>query len=465
MVFNSLLFFFTVVPILGIHFALHRRYPRADKIAILLYSLFFYGMWNPWFLFLILFSTYVDYRVALLMEQYPSKKRLLLAVSVITNIGLLSFFKYYNFFVSTVGLAAKWTGASLNAPILHVVLPLGLSFYTFEALSYTIDVYRGVLKPQQSLLNVALFIAFFPHLIAGPIVRAKDLIVQFERPARVSYPALADGILLIVVGLFMKCVIADNAAARVNPLFANWQTNSLADNWDAAMMFGVQVYGDFAGYSAIAIGLARMMGYRIRANFLSPYGAVGFADFWTRWHISLSSWLRDYVYFSIGGLRRRRWNLYRNLLITMLIAGLWHGASFLFILWGALHGIYLCIERWITSSIRVPNHWARRFAPLGIVATFLLVSITWLLFRASTFSQCGAMMRGLFTGSIRPHNGERLDFIIISMVLIVESVGARVNLLRIVAAIPVLRAALIIFALLAVYFFSGSGRQFIYFQF
>lgn len=422
-------------------------------------------MWNPWFLCLIFFSTYVDYRVALLMGQYPRKKRLLLAASVITNIGLLSFFKYYNFFVSTISFATRWVGASWSAPMLHLFLPLGLSFYTFEALSYTIDVYRGVLKPQKSLLNVALFIAFFPHLVAGPIVRAKDLLGQFERPARVSYAAIADGILLIVVGLFMKCVIADNAATRVNPLFADWQTNTLADNWDAAMMFGVQIYGDFAGYSAIAIGLARVMGYRIKANFRSPYGAVGLADFWTRWHISLSSWLRDYVYFSIGGLRRRRWNPYRNLLITMLIAGLWHGASFLFILWGALHGIYLCIERWITSNIRVPDQWARRLAPVGMLATFLLVSIAWVLFRASTFAQCSAMMRGLFRGSIGLRNGWRLDFVMIAMVLIVEAVGARVNLLRFIAAVPVLRMMLIVFALLALYYFSGAGRQFIYFQF
>lgn len=468
MVFNSALFFLTLIPVLAWHFLLCRSRPTLCKYGILLYSFVFYGLWNPYFLILLLGSTYIDYQSALWMERYPARKKTYLLFSIISNIGTLAVFKYYNFSVLTAGSLFKLAGVPWHAPTLDIVLPVGLSFYVFEALSYTIDVYRGILTPRRAFLDVALFVAYFPHLVAGPIVRARDLMPQFERGPRISRGNLADGVLLVVVGLFLKCVVADNAAHRVNELFAHWYHNSVPQNWAAAMLFGVQVYGDFAGYSAVAVGIARMMGYFIPFNFNFPYGSAGFSDFWRRWHISLSSWLRDYLYIPLGGNRKGAVRTYCNLMATMLLGGLWHGASWMFVLWGAMHGAYLCAERLFREKLKGTAILKLLDGPLAavtIVLTFVTVSVTWIPFRATHIRQCLTMIRGLAFAPLHAYPGMAIDFAVIAAVFLFDWHWARRRLLTYVARRPWVRSGVIACALVVLWFFTGQKNAFIYFQF
>jgi alginate O-acetyltransferase complex protein AlgI len=468
MVFNSYLFCLTLIPILVFHFLTCQRHQRLNKNVILLYSYFFYGLWNPYFLLLLFASTYIDYRCALAMPRWPRYRKVFLLISIFTNIGLLGFFKYYNFFASSAAHAAGAFGTDWQPPLMDVVLPVGLSFYTFEALSYTIDVYLGKLEPRKDLIDVALFVAYFPHLVAGPIVRASSLLPQFESPPRIRKTAIADGALMVVIGLFMKCVVADNTAVRVNALFANWRDNSVWQNWSAGMLFGVQVYGDFAGYSSIAIGIARITGYTIPANFNFPYGAIGFSDFWRRWHISLSSWLRDYLYIPLGGSRCGETRALFNLMATMVLGGLWHGASWMFVIWGAIHGAYLCAERvlraWLPNWIRGDGFFSTVSSFAVALATYLTVSITWIPFRAGNIEQCLAMLRGLFDGRLSGEV-EILDFALPCAVFLFDYYWARRRFMKLICRYSVIRLALLVVLLLALYFYSGETNVFIYFQF
>ncbi|MCC2672115.1 MAG: hypothetical protein K0Q72_4587, partial [Armatimonadetes bacterium] len=321
---------------------------------------------------------------------------------------------------------------------------------------------------RNSLLDVALFVAYFPHLVAGPIVRAQYLIPQFETCPRFRLHTIMDGVFMVVFGLFAKCVVADNVAPRVNLLFDNWRFNSPLENWAAGLLFGVQVYGDFAGYSGIAIGLARVMGYYIPANFLNPFGAIGFSDFWRRWHISLSSWLRDYLYIPLGGNRLGSGRTYFNLFATMLLGGLWHGASWMFVLWGAMHGGYLCAERLARSMFRMPVLPKQAAAAIGVagaVATYLTVAITWIPFRAPAIYPCLVMMKGLFIGSFRPHPQFLFDFGIAAAVFCFDYYWARRKFFAYVKRRPGVRYALLTVFLVSLYFFSGAKNTFVYFQF
>jgi len=469
MVFNSLFFFITLFFFLIFYFAFKDRQPRTAKIGTLIYSYFFYGMWNPAFLLLLMVSTIIDYLAARGIEANPQRKKLFLIMSLTSNLGLLGFFKYFNFFVDTAETLSKMVGISWSPPFLQVALPVGISFYTFQTLSYTIDVYRGEIKAKKSFIDIAFFVAFFPQLVAGPIVRARDFLPQLMKSPIIQEKNWTSGIGLVLSGLFLKVVVADNVSGRVNFLFANWEINGMLENWAAAMLFGVQIYGDFSGYSLIAIGLAKIMGFHIPRNFNSPYTAAGFSDFWRRWHISLSTWLRDYLYISMGGNRKGTRRTYVNLMITMLLGGLWHGASFLFIAWGALHGLYLCVERLLRDrlrNIRFETVWAQRLLIMaGILFTYIMVSLAWIPFRAETAEQGITMMIGLFTGEFSFYRNLASDYLVILVVFLFHSLTRRYDIFNLIEKNDGFRFGIIAVILLSLFYFSGERTDFIYFQF
>lgn len=404
MLFNSFGFWLFFVLVLVIY---QRLQHRGQNVLLLVASYFFYGCWDWRFLGLIVFSTFVDYFVALGIEGADSRrrKRLLLLVSMTANLGLLAFFKYYGFFAQELTELLHAVGAPAMVPTLRIILPVGISFYTFQTMSYTIDVYRGDCKAARSLLDFAVYVAFFPQLVAGPIERASHFLPQVLAERRPTAIDFRDGLYLVISGMFRKVVIADNMAPLVNTIFA--QKAAELSGWE--VMFGIyafafQIYGDFSGYSAIARGVSKWLGFDLMANFHMPYFAVSPSDFWRRWHISLSQWLRDYLYIPLGGNRGGTLATYRNLTLTMLLGGLWHGANWTFVVWGAIHGAMLCVYRALGDG-RSPR--AEQASPLrrgcAMVLMFHLVCFAWLFFRAESLTQAITMLGCLGTwGAISP---------------------------------------------------------------
>ena len=399
MIFNSLEFFIFLPLVLAAYYALNLR---GQNVLLLVASYFFYGWWDWRFLSLLLISTVVDYAVGLAIARQPARKRGWLMLSMTANLGLLGFFKYFNFFVDSAAALLMAMGFEPHLPVLRIILPVGISFYTFQTMSYTIDVYRGQLAPARNLLDFALYVSFFPQLVAGPIERATHLLPQFSRPRVVTRPMIESGCFLILLGLFRKVVVADGVAPLANAVFASAQTASGPELCLGAMFFAIQIYGDFAGYSDIARGTARLFGFDIMVNFAQPYLSRNITEFWRRWHISLSTWLRDYLYIPLGGNRRGIAATYRNLFLTMWLGGLWHGARWNFVIWGALHGLYLAIHKlWLARRGLKPEtgavvHFGAR-ALGGVVLTFLLVDLTWIFFRCSTLAQAVSYLQGLVT--------------------------------------------------------------------
>jgi alginate O-acetyltransferase complex protein AlgI len=327
--------------------------------------------------------------------------RVALAVSIISNVTVLATFKYFNFFAANVGAALQALGANVSAPTLRLLLPIGISFYSFEAISYAVDAYKQRTTVARSYLDLLLFITFFPHLVAGPIVRARDFLPQLESRRSVTMEDLVTGLQWIIVGYFFKVGVADNLSSSVEHVFAAPQTVSTTEAWLATLYFAVQIFCDFAGYTSVARGLAKIMGFDLTPNFDFPYLARGFSDFWKRWHISLSSWLRDYVYIPLGGSRAGRATTYRNLMITMLVGGLWHGASWTFVVWGGLHGAYLVVEHAVRARSR-RDASALKSRPNTTVEigymlfTFVLVLVAWVFFRAASLTDAHALLRVMF---------------------------------------------------------------------
>lgn len=387
MIFHSIDFvlFFLLVT------AAYWRMPqRGQNVLLLVSSYVFYGYVHPWFLILIGTSTVIDYGAARGMEAWPERRTRFLWVSIISNFGMLGFFKYFNFFAENVAEVLASVGLSVSPPMLRILLPVGISFYTFQAMSYTIDVYRGELRARRSLLDVAVFISFFPHLVAGPIQRASFLLPQVESTRRFSIEQARSGFLLICWGFFKKLVIADNVGVIANKVFA------LADPsfpilWAGVFAFAIQIYADFSAYTDIARGTSRWLGFELTENFDHPYMARTPSDFWRRWNISLSSWFRDYVYVPLGGSRAGELAWARNVMITFLLSGLWHGASWNYVLWGLYHGLLLILTRAHTilrpaSSLRwVPSASPRPLViGLQVAGMFVLTNIGWLLFRETS---------------------------------------------------------------------------------
>ena len=377
------LFFFLIV--FGVYWSLRGNATR--KVWLLVCSYFFYACWDWRFLFLLMGSTSLDYAIGRLLGHVQSKpiRRALVTASLCVNLGLLEFFKYFNFFTGSAVALLGWMGLHASIHTLAIILPVGLSFYTFQSMSYTLEIYRGHLDPVRKPLDLAFFIAFFPQLVAGPIVRATTFLPQVHEARRFASVDFRSALVLFLVGFVKKACIAENAAPFVDQYFASPESYSAMSCWIAVLLYAVQIYCDFSGYTDMAIACARMLGYELTINFNFPYFANSVADFWRRWHISLSTWLRDYLYISIGGNRGGRAYVYRNLMITMLLGGLWHGGAWTFVVWGGIHGLALVVQRewkarssklkWITPVMR----W------LGAPLTFFVVCLAWIFFRAQNF--------------------------------------------------------------------------------
>ena len=370
---------------------------RAQNRFLFAASCFFYGWWDWRFLLLMLTSATADFLLAqkIADSDAPAAKRSLFLFSLFVNFGVLGLFKYFDFFAHSLadGFAALGLGF-ISLPVLQFLLPPGISFYTFQEVAYIVDVYRGRLAPSRRFVDYGLFISLFPHLIAGPIQRPGHLLPQVQHPRRFDGEKFFAGLMLILLGLFRKSVIADNAANIANAAFDGKLGHSFLATTLGVVAFALQIYGDFSGYSDMARGSAQLLGFHFMVNFRQPYLASSLQDFWRRWHISLSTWLRDYLYFSLGGNRQGPAKTYRNLFLTMLLGGLWHGANWTFVAWGALHGCWLGLERFFHPAPEAKDA-APRFRPLGWLLTMLIVGLSWLFFRAPNLSHALTMLADL----------------------------------------------------------------------
>jgi alginate O-acetyltransferase complex protein AlgI len=377
MIFHSLDFVAFFVLTCTLYWQLSHRWQNR---LLLVASYVFYGWVTPWFTILLATSTTIDWWAARRMESDPAHRTRYLAFSIASNMGMLAYFKYANFFYANVAAALTTLGLETHPRVLSVVLPVGISFFTFQALSYTIDVYRGQLRARASLVDVAAFVAFFPQLVAGPVERAAALLPQVEGRRTFSGAAARAGLTLMAWGFFKKLVVADNVGVIADKVFALEQP-AFHVLWAGVLAFGLQIYADFSAYSDIARGTARWFGFELMVNFDHPYFARGVQDFWRRWHISLSTWFRDYVYIPLGGSRRGTGREMANIMATFVLSGLWHGASWNYVIWGGYHGALLVLSRLGRLVMPCPPRWARLLAPLQIAATFVLVHVGWLMFR------------------------------------------------------------------------------------
>jgi alginate O-acetyltransferase complex protein AlgI len=379
---------------------------RARTFLLLAASFVFYAVWSKWLALLVTGTAAVDYLIARGMEatSIPRRRRLLLLVSLFMNLGLLVYFKYADFFLRSLEDAATTFGLTLALPVLEVILPVGISFYTFEAINYTVDVYRGTLRAERDLSRFLLFILFFPHLVAGPIVRARDFLPQVGRRKRWSWLRAHAGCRLIVLGLIKKLAIADRMAEYASPIFAQPGAFGCAALWMAAVAFALQVYGDFSGYTDLALGLAHLLGFHLAPNFALPYLAPNLSEFWRRWHMSLSTWIRDYLFIPLGGSRGGRWPTYRNLLLTMTLAGLWHGAKWTLVIFGLIQGAMLvahaAFRGWCERRPALAD--ALRSTPgtaLRVAFTFACFVTSLTVFRAPSLPAAGLMLSRMFSGA------------------------------------------------------------------
>ena len=385
MLFNTWTFAVFFLAVYGLYWALPRK---PQNVLLLVASYVFYGYWDYRFLTLIWLSTGLDYVCgrAIHRSTSPRRRGALLLVSIAGNLSILGTFKYFNFFAGSLTNLFDLVGWNVSMPTVSLILPIGISFYTFQTMSYTIDIYRRQLEPSKSLLDFAAFVAFFPQLVAGPIERARNLLPQFDQPRRRSRFPIEESLWLVFWGLFKKMAVADRLAPLVNEAFASPSGHGGLDLIIAINAFALQIYGDFSGYSSIARGVARLLGFDLMVNFRNPYAAVSPSDFWRRWHISLSTWLRDYLYIPLGGNRNGSGKTYRNLFITMLLGGLWHGAAWNFVIWGLYHGIVLSVcrpMRRVFEYTRASAFLARAiWWALLVAATYITVCVGWLFFRA-----------------------------------------------------------------------------------
>lgn len=400
MLFNSLEFlvFFPVVCIL--YFILPKT--RWRNIFLLVASYYFYMSWKPVYALLILTSTLLTFGCGVFVEKYAHddrRKKAFLVTSLVLNFAILFLFKYYNFIGNNITTILASCGLGWKVPNLDVLLPVGISFYTFQAVGYSIDVYRGTIKAEHDFFTYALFVSFFPQLVAGPIERAKNLLPQFGEDHRFDYDRLMAGLKLMLWGYFLKLCIADRFGIYVDAIFNNVDKHNGGSFFVASMMFPFQIYGDFCGYSLIAIGAAKVMGFRLMENFRRPYFSTSIGEFWKRWHISLSTWFMDYLYIPLGGNRVRKSRLYFNLFFTFLVSGIWHGANWTFVAWGALHGMLLCVEKALGISKKNYSGTKKLFHWL---ITFMLVCFAWIFFRANNIEDAFTIIGGIFTNPGTP---------------------------------------------------------------
>jgi alginate O-acetyltransferase complex protein AlgI len=403
MLFNSLTFLAFLAVVLALHAA-----PFAwstKKRNLLVASYLFYAAWSPPFVVLLWLSTVVDWYVARQLDrtERPGRRRALLMVSVVLNLGLLGYYKYGGFLLENFAQGMAALGIAYRPPAWNIVLPVGISFYTFQTMAYSLDVYLRRARPTGSFLDFALFVTFFPQLVAGPIVRPTDLVPQFATPRTATRQQLAWGLMLVTLGLFQKIVVADGLLAPASDaVFGAKEAVPSLDAWLGVLAFSGQIFCDFAGYTTTAIGVSLALGFSLPDNFRAPYAAIGFSDFWRRWHVSLSTWLRDYLYIPLGGGRGPTARVYANLMVTMLLGGLWHGAAWTFVVWGGLHGLYLVAERALTARVGHLAMWRTLPARLALAAlTYTLVNVTWVFFRARDFAGAWRLLRSMtFVGPV-----------------------------------------------------------------
>jgi alginate O-acetyltransferase complex protein AlgI len=472
MVFNSLTFVVFFAVVLALYWLL--RSWTAKKVVLTAASYLFYGAWNPPFVALLLASTIVDWAVALRLgrTEDATARRGLLLISLGVNLGLLGFFKYGEFVLENFVATLQAAGMDYHPAVPNIILPVGISFYTFQTLSYTLDVYRRELEPKRSLLDFGLFVAFFPQLVAGPIVRARDFLPQCAVPRGIERTTLGFGLFLMTLGLFQKIVLADAMLAdTADGVFGSPGPTSALDTWLGVIAFAGQIFCDFSGYSTCAIGAALCLGFSLTQNFRFPYAAIGLRDFWRRWHISLSTWLRDYLYIPLGGSRGTRMRTAMALWMTMLLGGLWHGASWNFVVWGGLHGFYLVVERALGRQFG-DSPWVQKKsvqALLGLM-TFGLVCLAWVFFRARDLPRAmmhiAAMLGAIPANPILPSVG-----VAKVVVVMVGLVGAHVamrnrRLEDVLGASPSWFLAIAWMLMIgAIVLSQGGGNAFIYFQF
>jgi D-alanyl-lipoteichoic acid acyltransferase DltB (MBOAT superfamily) len=476
MLFNSI-DFAIFLPLVFFLYWILRKKLKAQNLFIAIVSYIFYGWWDWRFLLLILFSTVIDYFVAIAINNFKSQKykKGFLLVSVIVNLGLLGFFKYCNFFLDNFVNAFSFFGQEISVNRLDIILPVGISFYTFQTLSYTIDVYRKKMKPTNDFISFAAFVSFFPQLVAGPIERATHLLPQFYTKRKFNFETAKDGLMLIVWGLFKKIVIADNAAQYVNDIFQNYSDYSPSTLLLGGFYFAFQIYGDFSGYSDIAIGISKFFGFNLMRNFAYPYFSRDIAEFWRRWHISLSTWFRDYLYIPIGGSRGGTLMKIRNTFIIFVVSGFWHGANWTFVVWGTLNALYF-LPLLLTNKNRknigivsnndnIPN-----FRDVfNIFTTFFLVIIAWIFFRANNlFHAFDYLYRMLsFNFSIDKLGIERFSFEMLPLILIlilIEWFSRHKEHPLKNGTFIYAKAILLIFMIMTFGSFSNM-QEFIYFQF
>ena len=483
MLFNSIDFAIFLPLVFLLYWFVAKKNEKHQNVLIVLASYIFYGWWDYRFLSLILFSTIVDYFVGIRLKKVESfqQRKYLLWVSILVNIGFLGFFKYYNFFQDNFVSAFAFFGKSIPENSLNIILPVGISFYTFQTLSYTIDVYNRKLKPTKDFMAFAAFVSFFPQLVAGPIERATNLLPQFSRKRQFDYNKAVDGLRQILWGLFKKIVIADNCAEFANQIFNNSADYNGSTLVMGAFFFAIQIYGDFSGYSDIAIGVARLFGINLMKNFAFPYFSRDIAEFWRRWHISLSTWFRDYVYIPLGGSRSNTQKTIRNIFIIFIVSGFWHGANWTFIVWGFLHALYF-LPLFLFKRNR--NHLdivaKGKVLPTikdacSILITFSMTTLAWVFFRAESLSHAISYFQTIFSNSILeiPSFGYSRYYILhililILFLMIIEWFGREeehalaklgLNWKRI------FRLAFYFGIVILITLYMGKEQQFIYFQF
>lgn len=476
MIFNSFefLLFFPIVFLL--YWFVFKENVKRQNILLLVSSYIFYGFWDYRFLFLLVFSTSLDYFTGLQVFNAKTavKRKFWFWLSVIINLGFLAVFKYFNFFISSFAEALSFFGIQVNYFSLNVILPVGISFYTFHGLSYLIDIYNEKIKPEKKFIDYSVFVSFFPLLVAGPIERATHLLPQIQRERSFDYLKAVDGLRQILWGLFMKVVVADNCAVIVNQVFENPTNYNSSSLIIGAVFFAFQIYGDFSGYSNIALGTARLLGIELLRNFAFPYFSRDIAEFWRRWHISLSTWFRDYLYIPLGGSKGGIWKQIRNTIIIFVVSGFWHGANWTFIVWGALNAAYIIplvvfkLNRNNTNIVAENSLFPSIKELFQITVTFAITTLAWIFFRAPNVSFALDYIKRVF--SFENSGMPQVDlkpFLFIFILLIFEwfnrknKHGLEINSLKYAP----IRWCIYIFVFMMIFLFGASSESFIYFQF
>ncbi len=481
MLFNSIDFAIFLPTVFILYWFVVNKSLKLQNSLIVISSYLFYGWWDWRFLFLILFSTTIDYLIGLSLktEDNPRKRKILLLISILVNLGLLGFFKYYNFFLANFIDAFSFFGMEIKANSLNIILPVGISFYTFQTLSYTIDVYRRKLEPTRDFIAFAAFVSFFPQLVAGPIERGINLLPQFYKKRTFDYLKAVDGMRQILWGLFKKIVIADNCAEFANYIFNNSSDMNGSTLFLGALFFAFQIYGDFSGYSDIAIGTSRLLGFNLMQNFNFPYFSRDIAEFWRRWHISLSSWFRDYLYIPLGGSRGSTLTTVRNIFIIFIISGFWHGANWTFIVWGVLNAIYFLPllltkrNRNNLGTVAQGKIFPSLKELLSMLFTFILVVFGWIFFRTENLPHAINYISEILSPSffeVPKFSNTRIFSIalIICVFVLIEWLGREqqfaIQNLGIKWKRPI-RYVMYYAIIITIFLFSGKYQQFIYFQF